>query len=134
MPRGTPNAKRPAADDSHGDMPIRQSVVNASGARPVQTIAPASVFAFGQASKPARQRVLLDPATVVVRSNVPIPIVGNRGGGSTYATLWQRMKAGDMAELPDRAARGLVAHVKKLGGKTSVRRLTAGTKGVWRLE
>lgn len=51
MPRGVPNHKRPAADNSHGDMPIRQRVVNAAGAPLPQTSAPASVFAFGQAAK-----------------------------------------------------------------------------------
>lgn len=133
MPRGIPNKKRAVADDSHDDMPIRQRVVNAAGAPRPQTSAPASVFAFGQAAKSGRKPALLDPAAVVIRSGVPMPPIGNRTGG-TYIALWERMAAGDMVELPDRAAHGLITHVKKLGGKAAIRRLTAGTKGVWRLE
>lgn len=133
MPRGVPNHKRTAADESHGDMPIRQRIVKAAESPRAQTSAPASVFALGQSSKPKRTAVVLDPAAVVIRSGVPVPPVVTNGSG-VYTALWQRMKAGDMVELPDRTAHGLVAHVKKHRGKVSVRRLTAGTKGVWRLE
>ena len=122
------------ADDTGKGAQQSVRIVSASNAPRPETTAPASIFAAGQAAKPARQQhvAALDPLAVVIRTGVPLPDV-RPGLTAIYPQLWSRMPAGGMVELPDRQAHGLIAHVKKIGGKAAVRKLREGVKGVWRI-
>lgn len=132
MPRGIPNRK-PAAPVEDDDDPITQRRISAGSTAAPATTGHASVFALAKSNKPARApRQVLDPLAVQIKSGVPLP--ERRQANSTYAELWQRMKPGDMVELPIRNANGLIAHAKKLGAKAAIRRLGGGVSGVWRLE
>lgn len=129
MPRAkSSNGRRPL--DGHADMPVRQSVISASGAKAPSTTGAPSVFAMAAAAKP-RKRPPLDPDAVEIRLGVPIP---ERNRADSYARLWQRLPVGGMVELPERNANALVAYAKKQpGAKVSKRNLGGGTFGVWRL-
>ena len=70
---------------------------------------------------------------VVVRSGVPVPpISASRGISSPYLVLWNRLKAGDCAELPDKRAHSFVSFLKKNKHPHTVRRIGVGVMGVWR--
>lgn len=130
-----PSTKRTPVD-GHADMPVRQSVKPANGLKPPPTTAAASVFAFGQAAKPARtRRPPIDVSAAVIRRGVPLPLA-RPVNGSRYAELWARMQVGDMVELPAQSAKALVSFAKKQpGAKAALRRTGEGADvyGVWRL-
>lgn len=112
-------------------------IVSASGLPPVETTAPASIFAAGQAAKPAPMqrapRQMLDIETIKIKKDVPLPET-DRGAAGFYAQLWARIPVGGMVELPRRQAAGLHSYAKKLGtGRVAIRTLDTGVKGVWRL-
>lgn len=127
----TPAAALPPIEENDDDNPMRQTRIAAAGTAPPKTSAAPSVFALAAAAKPKRAaRTMLDPLAVPIQSGVPIPdrIVTQ----SVYAVLWQRMKPGDMVELPNRASAGLNVYCKKTGGKCTVRRLGIDRVGVWK--
>lgn len=139
MKRGT--AVADADDDRVGKGELqRVSIVKADKAGPVETSAPRSVFDVAKAGDPKEktepkaktERAVIDPDRVVIRTGVPLPEV-RPGAAAMYSRLWDRMPPGAMVELPERQAHGLMAHVKKVGGKAAVRKLGEGVKGVWRL-
>lgn len=111
-------------------------VIGAAGMPPPPTSAHRSVFDAGLAAKPKRPHVrppsAAEIAQVIVRSGVPVPPARGGRTPSVYAELAQRMKPGDMVELPERAARGFVAFLKKGGTRYLVRQLQPGVLGVWR--
>jgi len=94
--------------------------------------AAASVFEAGRMAKP--RRVLLDPAAVAIKKDVPIPpsALGTRGV-DRYRALLDRMAPGDCVELPWKQAEALVSKARKLGVKVTKRRISDDVLGVWRL-
>ena len=123
MPRAkNNNGRRPL--DGHADMPVRQSVISASGAKAPSTTGAPSVFAMAAAAKPTK-RPPLDPDAVEIRLGVPIP---ERNRADSYV-----LPVGGMVELPERNASALAYAKKQPGAKVSKRNLGGGTFGVWRL-
>jgi hypothetical protein len=132
MPRATPNRKPPpkAAEAENDDQPIVQRTRSAAGLTPPPTRAAASVFAMGAAAKPPPSAPL-KAGDVEVRSGVPMPVTTLRD--SPYKRLLERMKPGDMVELPSRQAYGLQAAATKLNIKTARRKLSKLNHGIWRV-
>lgn len=90
-----------------------------------------SVFDLGGTPPPERKsRRRLDPNTIKVERDVPIPARGN--GYSTYAAVAERMQVGSMVRLPTHQANGLVSHLKSCDLPHVRRRLAVGMYGVWR--
>lgn len=89
------------------------------------------------APQPARRKVgprlPLDPATLVVHRQLPIPPAGSGRGGSQYARIWESLRVNDCVELPDRAAASMASWCKNNQQQATVRRLSPTTKGVWKL-
>lgn len=85
----------------------------------------------------AKSRVLpaLDLKAIAIRSGVPLP--AQRTGGSRYTVLFERMKAGDMVELPE-TYRGAITKAVKVHMKSApkqkfqMRRLAGEKFGLWR--
>jgi hypothetical protein len=99
---------------------------------PPATSGASSVFALGrQAKPPAAARFAVDE--VQIRSGVPVPPpqVG-KGARSPYAQLLERMKPGDMVELPYRQGYGLLSMAKKLKIAVTRRTLSVGMLSIWR--
>jgi hypothetical protein len=132
MPRGIPNRKPPDADDDNDKgLPLR-SRLPAGSQPPPATSGASSVFAIGRQAKPAAAaRFAVDD--VQIRSGVPVPPpqVG-KGAASPYATLLDRMKPGDMVELPYRQGYGLLSMAKKMKIAVTRRTLKVGMLSIWR--
>lgn len=87
-------------------------------------------------SGPRTRTPLPDPASVVIKENVPLPPptrgdLGKRT--SVYAGIWARMKPGSVAELPERQAKSLISYARKQKANFAVRKLQGDVIGVWRL-
>ena len=91
------------------------------------------------ASKPkpaeARKRHvhLLDPATVKVRTDVPLPAIRVALRGSAYRDILDRMPVGGSVVLSEAHGKGLVSIAKKHGIAVAIRKLGGGQIGVWRV-
>jgi len=126
-------------DEPGAGQPVVRRISAAGAPRPVTT-APASVFAAGQAAKPPRKpmgpREYLDPAKVVIKTGVPIPVKSqHQSRPSPYAALFARMAVGAMVELAPRHAAGFVSWSKKHAqGQVLRRALPGGMAGIWRVE
>ncbi len=109
-------------------------IVPAGSAPPVQTAAPASIFAAGQAAKPKRlyAAASVDPAALKIESGVPMPVMANNPGQSPWPGLCARMKAGDMVRLTPKQATSLISWAKKNQVKLARRSLGPDQCGVWR--
>ena len=131
-------------DDRSIETPTQQrtSVASTGAAKPAGV--PASVFEAGslakaaQAAKPARAARAadpLDPLAVAIKPGVPLPVAA-RGGVAVdrYGQLLDRMKPGDMVELPERQAKSLKSRATKGGHKAAIRRLGPALFGVWLLK
>lgn len=126
----------PQPNDEIDDQPIVQRITSASGQPPPATSAAASVFAMGIAAKPRRppRAPRLKADDVVIHSGVtPPPISVGAGAVSPYKLLLERMRPGDMVELPARQSYGLLSMAKKLKIATTRRTLASGVVGVWRV-
>lgn len=126
----------PRNPDEFGDMPVRQSRISAAGTQPPSTTAPRSVF--DQVKPPqAQQASPTQPAEVVVRKGVPLPMPLTRQNGATLPAL-RSMEVGDSVELPLKQARGFYSHAKKFGSQSTpvrkfvFRRLNDVSGGIWR--
>lgn len=112
-------------------------IVSASSAPRPETRAPSSIFAAGQAAKPARQQraPMLDPLAVVIRDAVPIPPRrAGAAGESPYGALFARMAEGQMVELATQQANGFASWAKKYAEGQLVRRaLAPGVVGCWKV-
>lgn len=136
---------RQASEDDE-DLNDRPRVLrtSASNSKPPATSAASSVFALGQAAKPADPPApkraapdVFDPDAIEIKTDVPLPPVHNaRSVASQYAALYQRMAPGAMVELPQRQAKAFGAWAKKLPdgkAKLALRKLGKDSFGVWRL-
>jgi hypothetical protein len=99
--------------------------------------APAASAVFAAAAPSAGKRArtpLPELDKVQIKHDVPIPPPGrgDLGKTSVYGEIWARMKPGSCVELPDRQALALMAYVKKHKQSAVIRKLGAGTRGVWR--
>lgn len=133
MPRSKP-ATRPHDDDDDVGQPAR-SHVQAGSKPPPLTTAASSVFALGRQAKPAPAprgpRIDIDRVKIFNGVPVPPPTVG-KGAASPYATLLERMKPGDMVELPYRQGYGLLSMAKKMKVTVTRRTLSVGMLSIWR--
>jgi hypothetical protein len=75
-----------------------------------------------------------DPLAVVIKSDVPLPPAASGGAQriDRCRVLLERMKPGQMVELPLPQCKSVVARAKKLGIKVAIRRLSDTNGGVWR--
>lgn len=123
MPRGIPKSK-PEPDDDGEFKHIRTPAAPAAS----------SVFALGKAAKAQARAPRIDQALVKVQSGVPLPPASTGAGAvSPYVALLDRMRPGDMVELPSSKALGMVSMAKKLNIRVAKRRLSDTMSGVWRL-
>lgn len=129
MARANATAQRPNDDDDDGQP--RRSQTQAGSKPPPATTGAPSVFALGKQAKPTRSQI--DSDKVVINRGVPVPPpqVG-KGALSPYALLLQRMKPGDMVELPYRQGYGLISMAKKLKISVTRRTLRVGVLSIWR--
>lgn len=91
-----------------------------------------SVFDNGGQATRRRPYVPFDPATLVIRKNVPMPAALQQRTSGALALL-QRMAKGDSVELPERQVRTLQSAAKKAGIKIATRKLQDGQFGLWKL-
>jgi hypothetical protein len=82
-----------------------------------------------------------DPDTVVVRYDVPMPVLlkGRQTGGSPYAKIFALMKPGGMVPLTDAQAKAFYSWAKKHAPRQLVTRLLPAPidglpRGAWRVE
>lgn len=61
-------------------------------------------------------------------------VASGTGGVSKYATLLDRMKAGDMVRLAEKHAYTFVSFARKHKVKMAIRSIGDGLRGVWRVE
>ena len=129
------NAASQSAPNGTGEERSVRIVAASTAPRvPKDIKAASSVFAVGQAAKPAKvPRERLDVSVVEIKAGVPLP-PNTRSGPSKYHALLQRMPKGSMVELPDKQAGSLVSQAKKAGVRCAVRKLSPTTRGVWRLD
>ncbi len=107
--------------------------VSAADTKPPVTSAPASVFAAGQAARPAKRTYRReDLSAVEIRSGVPVPPARTGPHTSTFAQLLERMQPGDMVELNPRQAQSMKSRARSLGIEVTLRKLENGQVGVWR--
>ena len=131
MPRGIPNRKPPPDADDDSGLPLR-SRMTAGSQPPPATSAASSVFDLGRKAKPALvPRSKLDVDAVTIKRGVPVP-PPQVGAASPYAQLLDRMKPGDMVELPYRQGYGLLSMAKKLKITVTRRTLKVGMLSIWR--
>lgn len=132
MPRAKPAAKL-TDDDNDSGLPVRTRTT-AGSTPPPATTAASSVFELGRKAKPApTARSMIDVDAVAIKRGVPVPPpqVG-KGAASPYAKLLERMKPGDMVELPYRQGYGLLSMAKKMKVTVTRRTLTVGMLSIWR--
>jgi hypothetical protein len=140
---GPPIAPGDDAPDNGAAAQQRVSIVSAAKAAPVTTSAPSSVFALGQAAKPAAKRggmrpLLpdIDAATLVVQADVPKPQGKfSKSGDTKYAAIFDALKPGLSLPLPV-AYRGAVyaaalKRAKAGQGKYTVRRVSDTQMRIW---
>ena len=128
MPRANAAAQRP--DEEDDGQPRRSQAPAGSKPPPATTGAP-SVFALGKQAKPTRSQIDIDKIAINRGVPVPPPQQG-KGAASPYALLLERMKPGDMVELPYRQGYGLISAAKKLKISVTRRTLRVGVLGIWR--
>jgi hypothetical protein len=132
MPRTKP-ATTPNDDGADPGQPLR-SRINAGSQPPPATTGASSVFELGRKAKPVpSSRSMIDVDAVAIKRGVPVPPpqVG-KGAASPYAKLLERMKPGDMVELPYRQGYGLLSMAKKMKVTVTRRTLTVGMLSIWR--
>jgi hypothetical protein len=134
MPRGIPNRKPTPSqnDDERDDAPIVRNHTQAGSKPPPTTTAASSVFALGAKAKPQSTRFDIDAVQIKSGMPIPPPQVG-KGAFSPYVKLLQRMKPGDMVELPYRQGYGLISMAKKMKIEITRRTTAVGVLSIWRV-
>jgi hypothetical protein len=109
-----------------GKAACQQVLRTAAGAAPMPAApgTPRSVFD----TVPKSAAVAVAP---VIHRNKPIP-EPRTGKASVYLEVYDSMAVGDCAEYPDRQAAAMCSALQKRELPHLVRRLSAGTKGIWR--
>lgn len=78
-----------------------------------------------------RQKVSIDPAAVIIRTDRPIPPRKAPGIDSGVAALLHRMPVGGSFDLTAREAKAVARIARKLGYRTTLRTLDGGGMAMW---
>ena len=136
--RGTPAAAAAADAEHEASLAIEHRFTSAAVAgvnKPPGV--PASVFEAGllagQAAKPRKPTVLIDLASIVVETGVPLPGRALRATTQAYETLLAKLVPGTSVLLPTTQAKTLQVAARKRGYNVVGRQVDDQRSRVWSL-